>query len=138
MLAVVVLLLTTLGFFKYRQIETAVHASAGFQPPPEAVTTTIAQRQQWSSAMNVIGSVEAVQGVTVAADLPGTVARINFDSGKAVHEGDVLVELDTRQERAQLGVVAMELDDRLGVGERRGIGGRQPVEELGDLRQLHE
>jgi membrane fusion protein (multidrug efflux system) len=38
----------------------------------------------------------------VSADLPGTVARINFDSGKAVQQGDVLVELDTRQERAQL------------------------------------
>jgi membrane fusion protein, multidrug efflux system len=110
MLAVVVLLLTTLGFFKYRQIETAVHASAGFQPPPEAVTTIVAKREQWPSAMNVIGSVEAVQGVTVAADLPGTVAKINFDSGKAVHQGDVLVELDTRQERAQLASLQAQSD----------------------------
>jgi membrane fusion protein (multidrug efflux system) len=45
---------------------------------------------------------EAVQGVTVSADLPGAVVRINFDSGQQVHQGDVLVELDTRQERAQL------------------------------------
>jgi membrane fusion protein (multidrug efflux system) len=52
--------------------------------------------------MSVIGSLEAVQGVTVSADLPGTVAKINFESGKFVQQGDVLVELDTRQERAQL------------------------------------
>src|SRR5260370_33680790 len=52
--------------------------------------------------MSAIGTMEAVHGVTVSADLPGTVARINFDSGKPVHEGDILVELDTRQERAQL------------------------------------
>ena len=44
----------------------------------------------------------AVQGVTVSADLPGTVERIAFDSGTAVREGEVLALLDTRQERAQL------------------------------------
>jgi membrane fusion protein, multidrug efflux system len=110
MLAVVVLLVTTLGFVKYRQIETAIHAAAGFQPPPEAVTTIVAQRQQWPSAINVIGSVEAVQGVTVSADLPGTVAKINFESGKAVKAGEVLIELDTRQERAQLAALEAQRD----------------------------
>jgi membrane fusion protein (multidrug efflux system) len=94
-------LLTALGFVKFRQIESAVHASA-FQPPPEAVTSIVTRREQWPANMNAIGTVEAVHGVTVSADLPGTVARINFDSGKPVHEGDILVELDTRQERAQL------------------------------------
>lgn len=101
MLGVVLVLLTALGFVKFRQIESAVHASA-FQPPPEAVTSVVAQRGQWPVSMSVIGTMEAVHGVVVSADLPGTVARINFDSGKAVHEGDVLIELDTRQERAQL------------------------------------
>jgi membrane fusion protein (multidrug efflux system) len=40
--------------------------------------------------------------VTVSADLPGTVDRIGFDSGRAVHEGDMIALLDTRQEQAQL------------------------------------
>ena len=101
MLGVVLVLLAALGFVKFRQIESAVHASA-FQPPPEAVTSVVAQRGQWPVSLSVIGTMEAVHGVMVSADLPGTVARINFDSGKAVHEGDILVELDTRQERAQL------------------------------------
>ena len=52
--------------------------------------------------MGVIGTMEAVRGVTVSADLPGVVERILFDSGRSVRAGDVLVELDTRQERAQL------------------------------------
>jgi len=109
MLVVVALLLGALGFVKFRQIETAVHASA-FQPPPEAVTSVVAQREQWASSMSVIGTMEAVHGVTVSADLPGTVARINFDSGKAVREGDILVELDTRQERAQLASLEAQRD----------------------------
>lgn len=109
MLGVIVVLLTTLGFIKFRQIQSAVHAAA-FQPPPEAVTTIVAEREQWPATMTIIGTMEAVQGVTVSADLPGTVARINFDSGKWVKAGDVLVELDTRQERAQLASLEAQRD----------------------------
>src|SRR5438477_9858719 len=101
MLAAVAVLLTGLGFFKSRQIQSAVQASA-FQPPPTAVTTIVAKREQWPSTLSVIGTVEAVQGVTVSADLPGIVARINFESGNTVHQGDVLVELDTREERSEV------------------------------------
>src|SRR5713226_5162219 len=106
---VMAILLGGLGFVKFRQIESAVHASA-FQPPPEAVTSIVTRREQWPSTMSVIGTMEAVHGVTVSADLPGTVARINFDSGKPVHEGDILVELDTRQERAQLASLEAQRD----------------------------
>lgn len=110
MLCVVVVVLTTLGFIKFRQVETAVHAAAAFQPPPEAVTSIIAQQQQWAATTNVIGTMEAVHGVMVSADLPGTVDRINFESGQAVQAGDVLVELDTRQERAQLAALEAQRD----------------------------
>jgi membrane fusion protein (multidrug efflux system) len=54
--------------------------------------------------------VAAVQGVTVSADLPGIVDRITFDSGQSVREGEVLVELDTRQERAQLAAAEAQRD----------------------------
>src|SRR5436190_22734923 len=102
MLAVVITLLAGLGFVKYRQIQAAVAQNGNFQPPPEPVTTIVAQRANWRSTLNIIGTAEAIQGVTVSADLPGTVARINLDYGKAVHTGVVLVDVDTRQERALL------------------------------------
>jgi len=54
--------------------------------------------------------VAAVQGVTVSADLPGIVDRITFDSGQSVRAGEVLVELDTRQERAQLAAAEAQRD----------------------------
>jgi membrane fusion protein (multidrug efflux system) len=109
MLGLLGVLLAGLGFLKFRQIQSAVQAG-GFQPPPEAVTSIVAQREHWPATMTVIGTMEAVQGVTVSADLPGTVARINFDSGKPVRAGDVLVELDTRQERAQLASLEAQRD----------------------------
>jgi membrane fusion protein (multidrug efflux system) len=75
---------------------------AAMQPPPDAVTTIVAAEEEWANSINAIGTVAAVQGVTVSADLPGVVDRIAFDSGKTVEKGDVLVQLDTRQEQAQL------------------------------------
>jgi membrane fusion protein, multidrug efflux system len=109
MLSVMVVLLTTLGFIKFRQVQSAVQA-ASFQPPPEAVTSVVAKQEQWPATMGVIGTMEAVHGVTVSADLPGSVEKINFASGQSVREGDVLVELDTRQERAQLAALEAQRD----------------------------
>ncbi len=102
MLSVVVVVIASLGFVKYRQIEAATSKFASFQPPPVAVTTIAAKQEQWPATLSAIGSVVAVHGVTVSADLPGIVNRIEFESGKFVRKGEVLVELDTRQERAQL------------------------------------
>lgn len=109
-LGVVAIILAGLGFVKFRQVQSAIQASAGFQPPPEAVTSIVAKREEWPATMSVIGTMEAVHGVTVSADLPGTVDRILFESGQTVHAGDVLVELDTRQERAQLASLEAQRD----------------------------
>ena len=109
MLGVMATLLTALGFMKFRQIQTAVQASA-YQPPPEAVTSVVAQAEIWPATTGVIGTMEAVHGVMVSSDLPGTVTKINFDSGKNVHQGDILVELDTREERAQLASLEAQRD----------------------------
>lgn len=110
MLVVMLGLLSSLGFYKFRQISSAVQAASHFQPPPEAVTSITAHQEVWPATMGVIGTMEAVHGVTVSADLPGTVDKILFESGQYVHEGDTLVELDTRQERAQLAALEAQRD----------------------------
>jgi membrane fusion protein (multidrug efflux system) len=110
MLAVVALVLGGLGFVKFRQVQTAIAQGASFSPPPVSVTTIVAKQETWPSTLNVIGTVAAIHGVTVSADLPGTVDKIYFESGQWVKEGDILVELDTRQERAQLAQVEAQRD----------------------------
>jgi len=102
MLVIVAAVVGGLGAFKTRQIKAGMAAGASFQPPPESVTTTVARAEEWPSTVSSIGSVTAVQGVTVSADLPGLVQNISFESGRMVRAGDVLVKLDTRQEEAQL------------------------------------
>jgi len=110
MLAVMGLFVAALGFVKFRQVKAAMAVYASFQPPPEAVTTIVAHQERWLATLSAIGTVTAVRGVTVSADLPGIVEKIAFDSGQAVKEGDVLVQLDTRQERAQLTAAEAQRD----------------------------
>ena len=110
MLTVTLVVVGVLGFVKFQQFQAAAGQAAAFQPPPEAVTTVVAQQDEWPATLTAIGTMTAVQGVTVSADLPGVVDRIAFDSGRAVREGEVLVRLDTRQEEAQLAALEAQRD----------------------------
>src|SRR6266436_3786847 len=101
MLLAVFSFIALIGGFKFFQIKAAIAQGMSYQPPPEAVTTVVAKPEEWGSTLNAIGTVAAVNGVTVSADLPGVVSEIDFSSGQAVNKGDVLVRLDTKQERAQ-------------------------------------
>ena len=75
--------IAVIGWVKFSQIQTAIAQASSFQPPPEAVTTTVARSEEWPATLKSIGSAVAVQGVTVAADLPGIVEKIAFQSGHA-------------------------------------------------------
>lgn len=87
---------------KAGQIGTMIGAGKSFAPPPEAVTSTKVEAAQWPSSRAAIGTLVAVRGVTLAAELPGLVREIDFDSGAVVRRGEVLVKLDTSTEEAQL------------------------------------
>lgn len=109
MLAIVIAFLAIIGSVKYFQIRSAMAQGGAYSPPPEAVTTTVAKQDMWDTTINAIGTVVAVNGVNVSADLPGLVEHISFESGRHVSKGDVLVRLDTKQERAQLAAAEAQL-----------------------------
>lgn len=110
MLVLMAAFIGALAFVKIKQFQAMAAQFAAMQPPPEAVTTIVAEREDWPASLNAIGTVEAVQGVTVSADLPGVVERIAFDSGRGVNRGDILVQLDTKQEEAQLAAAEAQLE----------------------------
>jgi membrane fusion protein, multidrug efflux system len=92
------------GFVKFTQIQgfITLAKSGAFEPPPTAVTTDVAKESQWQPTLQSVGSVTAVNGVTISTDLAGIVRQIAFESGNKVRSGDLLVRLDTTQEEAQL------------------------------------
>jgi membrane fusion protein (multidrug efflux system) len=93
-----------LGFVKFTQIQGFMQLakSGAFEPPPTAVTTEVAKQSAWRPTLEAVGSIAAVNGVTVSTDLAGIVREIGFESGNKVHAGDLIVRLDTTQEEAQL------------------------------------
>jgi membrane fusion protein (multidrug efflux system) len=102
MLLVVGLFIAAVGAVKFFQIRAAIAQGSAYKPPPETVTSVKAEEEVWAGGMTAIGSVTAVHGVTLSADLAGVVQSIQFQSGAHVREGQTLVRLDTRTEQAQL------------------------------------
>jgi membrane fusion protein (multidrug efflux system) len=128
MLTVMAVFVTVLGFVKFRQFQAMAQQFAAMQPPPDAVTTIVANRETWTVTIAAIGTVAAVQGVTVSSDLPGVIDRIAFESGRAVQQGDVLVQLDTRQEQAQLAAAEAQLElARLNFERMQGLVAQDAV-----------
>jgi membrane fusion protein, multidrug efflux system len=98
-------ILGSLGFIKYSQIAMLIsfgEAMAAAGPPPEVVATDIAKDASWESEIPAVGSISAGRGVVVSNEVPGEVRAIRFDSGDTVKQGQVLVEIDSSVERAQL------------------------------------
>lgn len=102
MLLVVGLFIAGIGAYKYMQIQAAIKQGSSRVQPPTTVTTLVAKEEEWAGTLTAIGSVAAVNGVMVSADLSGVVRSIEFESGNRVGRGQVLARLETSTERAQL------------------------------------
>ena len=100
-LALVVVVGILVGI-KAGQIGSMMKAGKSFSPPPESVTSAKAERAEWAGTLSAVGTLVALRGVVVGAELAGTIREIGFDSGQQVKKGAVLVRLDTSIEEAQL------------------------------------
>ncbi|HEX9714058.1 MAG TPA: efflux RND transporter periplasmic adaptor subunit [Desulfurivibrionaceae bacterium] len=96
------LVIAILAGIKGLQIFKMVGTGKSFTPPPETVTTAQARPESWEASLDAVGSLEAVQGVTVAAELSGKVTRLDFTPGTRVKAGSLLLQQDTSSEEAQL------------------------------------
>jgi len=101
LLAVIVVLGGIFGA-KALQIRKADAAAAARRPPPVTVATAQAVPETWTATLDAVASLRSFRGITVRAELDGRISRLAFESGAVVREGDVLVELDTSTETAQL------------------------------------
>jgi len=98
----ILVLAGVLGGIKFLQINRMVAQGKQFVPPPATVSSATVEAATWEQRLTAVGSLEAVQGVTVTAELSGKVVRIAFDPGAYVQAGDLLVQQDISSETAQL------------------------------------
>ncbi|HMM75222.1 MAG TPA: efflux RND transporter periplasmic adaptor subunit [Gammaproteobacteria bacterium] len=86
---------------KYVQVQRMTQKLSAPQPPTP-VAVAIVERVQWPRSLTAVGSVSAVQDVTVTTEVAGQVESIRFESGAQVAAGDVLVTLDASIDAAEL------------------------------------
>jgi len=98
----IILVVGALVGTKLNQFSVMGAAGAAMVIPPETVTAATARDDSWETSITATGTITAVQGVTVSAEMAGKVVKITFESGSTVQAGDLLVQLDTSVEEAQL------------------------------------
>jgi membrane fusion protein (multidrug efflux system) len=119
---IVLLVLGGLAGVKTLQFKKLIAAGKSFAPPAESVSAAVVREDKWQGTLTAIGSITAVQGVTVTPDIPGIAREIAFESGAVVTNGALLVRLDTSSEEAQLRALeAQEELARLNVVRERSL-----------------
>ena len=66
---------------------------------PKPVAITIVHKNSVARAVDVVGTLAAVDQVTVSSEADGKVQKINADLGDRVRAGQVLIELDDEKQR---------------------------------------
>jgi len=108
-LAIVLVVIGTLAGIKFMQITALMAAGKSYAPPPESVTSAVAKEETWQNSLSAIGSITAVQGVTITPEIAGKIVEVTFESGAVVSKGDLLVRLDTSLEEAQLRAIEAQV-----------------------------
>ncbi|HEY4134406.1 MAG TPA: efflux RND transporter periplasmic adaptor subunit [Alphaproteobacteria bacterium] len=100
-LLLVVVLGAFYGFEQFRKNAIAAFF-AGNKPPPTTINVALAQSEPMSRFFDAIGTVSAVNQVTLSAQVSGRITKLMFESGATVKQGDALVQIDDGSERADL------------------------------------
>jgi len=66
---------------------------------PKPVSVTLVHKNSVARAVDVVGTLAAVDQVTVSSEADGKVQKINADLGDRVRAGQVLIELDDEKQR---------------------------------------
>ncbi len=66
------------------------------------VSTTVAHESDWQDRLQAVGTIRAVRGADLAAEVSGVVDTVEFDSGHDVAAGTVLLRLRPNDDDAKL------------------------------------
>ena len=96
----VIVLIAIIAGVKVMQV---MKMMAGFgPPPPSVVSTTKVTSEDWQPELKAVGSLRAVRGADLSLDMAGLVTDVNLKSGDDVKEGQVLLQLRSTEDEAQL------------------------------------
>lgn len=109
-LAILVIVVGCVAGIKFLQIKFLIDSGGDYEQPPAFVTSASVIEETWKQTLDAVGSVSAVQGVTVTTEAAGKIEVIHFESGQTVKRGQLLAELDTSTEQAQLAAAQADME----------------------------
>src|SRR6266404_6122651 len=103
-IVIAIALLVTICVFAFgiKILQIVKMTSTPMVMPPTTVSSVTVKEEDWAPRLTAVGSVSAVQGAVVSAELAGVVSEINFENGGEAKKGEVLMKLDASQEEALL------------------------------------
>jgi membrane fusion protein (multidrug efflux system) len=103
MIIMIVAVLALIGIIAGIKVLMIMRMLAGMKPPPPAVVTTAKTTyQEWQPELRAVGTLRAARGADLALEVAGLVGRVNVRSGEDVKAGQLLLELVTTDEVANL------------------------------------
>ncbi|PYK81617.1 MAG: efflux transporter periplasmic adaptor subunit [Verrucomicrobia bacterium] len=103
-IVIAIALLVTICVFAFgiKILQIVKMTSTPMVMPPTTVSSVTVKEEDWAPRLTAVGSVSAVQGAVVSAELAGVVSEITFENGGEAKKGEVLMKLDASQEEALL------------------------------------
>jgi len=100
--AIFVVLLACGYYFRGYFTETATETRAPRPPAAQAVVADVAVEMAAPVQVSAIGTVQPIATVIIKSRVDGEIAKVHFEEGQEINEGDLLFTLDNRAFQAQL------------------------------------
>lgn len=119
-------------------------AGGGFSMPPTPVEVAAVSVQDVEDRFQAVGTIEAVEAVTVVSEIDGTVQDLPFQEGSAIHRGELIARLDDAQLGAEVARAAALLEqkrisyERIKVIVEQAAGAPQDLDDAAAAQKVAE
>ena len=103
------LVVAVLGGLKFMQVQQAIAFANSFPERSESVTALTAQPGEWRQTYRTIGELRATQNLELRTEVDGKISQLGFVGGDRVKQGQLLLQLDSSEEEAQLNATRAQL-----------------------------
>jgi len=95
----------------YRVLGDGPSGPGASERPATVVNTLQPQWQSVRDQVQAVGNLRAMNAVELTTEVSGRVVALNLQTGRRVQKGEILVQLDDRQARADLQIIEARLAD---------------------------
>ena len=101
-ISITLVLIASLGFVKFSQIQAAIAFGESFPEPSATVNSSVAVSTVHTETFTAIGSIKARKIMSVQNEYAGVITSVGFEPGQRVEQGQILLILDSQIEQSQL------------------------------------